>query len=122
MEDQCHYCGLASDTTDHVVPQSLLETLDILDDMETKRILVSRNRILTVNACRECNSLLSNKYFNTLAQRKQYLKRRLKQRYQKYLALPEWTDTELGTLSSKLRTYVLQGLRAKELVTERLLY
>lgn len=120
--DKCFYCGNIADSTDHVVPKSMLQTLSILEDKEVTNILVRFNRRLTVPSCKQCNSMLSNKYFDTLRARKAYLKTRLRKKYSSLLRTADWTSEQLQVLDGNMRKRVEQSLREKTEILKRLSY
>ena len=81
-----------------------------------------KNRSLKVAACKECNSLLSNSIQDTLAERKKLLKQRLKRKYKKILAIPNWKDEELVIMEYNMKKYILDSLKLRELTRLRLEY
>ena len=118
----CYYCGEPAGAVDHVVPQSMLETLRIMGDDAVTAILARHGRRMTVPCCGECNSVLGNKYFDTLDERKQYLKRRMRQRYAKILRVPDWTDRELSQLGERLQQSVIGAVVKRDIILRRLRY
>lgn len=116
----CFYCGQAADSIDHVVPKSLLR--DLADDPQAKALLIARGRILEVDCCRQCNSLLGSDYDQTLAERKARLRQRLRRRYARLLNMPDWTDSELGHMGRYLQQYILAHSAQRDWVRERLAY
>lgn len=118
----CHYCGLPASTIDHVVPKVVLQQLAVLDDDPVTARIVRRRRVLTVDACMECNALLGARYFDTLAQRTAALKASLQKRYRRYLALPEWSDAEIAGMSDRLQRRVIASLEMRRLLLKRLAY
>lgn len=115
---RCTYCGMICDTVDHVIPQKVIRMiaesgLDITDKL-------MRNRILKVPACRECNSLLSSNFFDTLADKKRYLKHKLRKRYKKILEIPPWNKTELDEMGPGMRGYIYQNLTLQKLIKMRI--
>ncbi len=116
----CYYCGEDADSVDHVVPQSLIA--DLGDDGEALDRVTSAGRILLVDACRDCNSRLSNIFDRTLIDRRLRLRKLLRRRYRKLLEMPEWTDSELGKLGPWLQGYVLSGISRRAWVLRRLNY
>ncbi len=89
--------------------------------MDSYIALMSRGRKMTVPACQQCNSILGGAiYDHTLEARKDRLKKRLKIKLQRDLSMPDWTDYELGQLSPRLQSYVLEGLLKKQIAQERL--
>lgn len=119
---RCYYCGEPAGTTDHVVPQSMLEALGVLGDGAVNDVLVRFGRRLTVPACLECNVVLNNSYQDTLAKRKAELKRRLKRRYKKILRTPDWTDRELSQLGERLQQAVIGAIVKRDVILRRLRY
>lgn len=116
----CHYCGMPASSTDHVVPQSLLDS--IKGEPELLRQLVSRRRTMTVPACLECNDLAGGTFQPTLAERTALVKSRLRKRYAAVLRTPDWSEAELKQLRPRLRKRVLTALETKLLIQERLAY
>jgi hypothetical protein len=114
-DGRCYYCGDPATSIDHVVPQSMLQTLRLLGDDEATAVLARHGRVMLVPCCRECNSILGNKYFDTLRKRKEHLKRRLRERNRKLLSMPPWTDRELGDLRGRLRDYVIASQVKREI-------
>jgi hypothetical protein len=109
----CEYCGLACLEIDHVPPKCvrpIIFDLRIRDKIE----------FVEVRCCRECNSLLGHKPLWTVASRKAYIKKQLRKRYKKYLALPNWDENELRMLGYRLRKHVEQGLAIRDLTRKRI--
>ena len=92
----CYYCGLPATCIDHVVPLSLINSLEDADLLE---IMLNRRRRLTVDACHECNALLGGRYFPLLSERVAYVKKRLAKRHD---ALSLRTLRERGLDPSRL--------------------
>ena len=115
----CYYCGRYADSIDHVIPQSTLRQLVCLEDKEiTKAIL--RKRALKVWACRECNHLLGSSLQDSLIERKQFLKEKLRKRYKRIIALPKWEIDELEDMGYVLRNYIENSARLKEFIVQRI--
>ena len=117
---KCYYCGQPASAVDHVIPRVLLYQLGVLDDEETTHHLYGRHKVRTVPACRECNSILGSKYFSHLEERKAWLKDRLRQRYKGLLSMPDWSIDELTELDGSLQDYVIQSMRLKRLMRQRI--
>jgi len=116
----CYYCGVPADTIDHVIPRHILESLATLADPEVSAYYNRKHKVKTFPACRECNSLIGAKYFGTLAERKDYLKERLRRHYRNVLGTGEWSDRDLGELEYNLQGYIVGSIHAKELLLRRL--
>ena len=112
----CYYCGLWADTIDHTIPRALLRYQ--LDPVALKEITGIQRT--TVPACLECNMLLGSQVFPTLAERKDWLKARLRRRYHKLLRMPDWSEDELLELGPSLQRHVRAALRQRDLVRKRI--
>lgn len=118
----CYYCGLPAESVDHVVPQSVINQAILSGNTEAYLDLIGRGRILIVDCCRQCNSILGNINDKTLAERKARLKTRLKIKLNKDLTMPDWNEQELETLSPTLRSWVQEGLIRREIARGRIGY
>lgn len=116
----CYYCGAIANSVDHVIPRKVLKMLADLNDVNTQRLMKNDKRILKVRSCRECNSLLGCTYQNTLEDRKRLLKERLRKKYKKILATPDWSDQDLEELGHTLRSHILEAMHRKEIIKRRL--
>lgn len=111
--EPCIYCGCPADSIDHVPPQSVRMVLAELN-------LFDRFEFVEVPACRECNCALGAKSLFTIKERKAYMKDWIAHRYRKYLALPEWTETQKAQLGEGLHSFVMAGEIIAELARKRL--
>jgi len=103
----CTYCGMNAVALDHVVPWSY--------DHSERRELKTVNRSECVPACKECNCLLSNFFFITVADRAAFIARRLAERHAKVLGAPDWSEAEYKQLSGNLLKQV-KAMQAKKKV------
>lgn len=99
---QCVYCGMTADTKDHYPPRC------------------TRTDGVTLPCCRLCNSLVGDRYPYSLADRMDYVKRRLASRYRRLLASPDWGEDELTDLGYSLSTRVLASCNRKAMVADML--
>ena len=110
----CVYCGEVATGRDHFLPVSasvLLRALSIdIDD----RCLV------TLPACKECNTLAGARVFRTVAGKRRYIKRTLAKRNAKVLALRDWDQDELEELGWTLRTTIISGMHKRDQIKRRL--
>lgn len=112
-EYRCHYCGLVSDTVDHVPPRSVRPSVSLLPNAD-------KFPFVEVHACRECNCALGRLALWTLGERKRYIKKWLKRRYKKVLATPDWSDQELAGLAPHMRDYVVNSIAVRDVVRQRI--
>ena len=115
----CYYCGLPATTKDHVLPQMIREQLRDLGPQVLAE-LTAAFRVETVDACRECNSLLGAHYDRTLGIRKARLKDALRRRFRRLLAMPEWGLDELKTLQGALQQQVESYVVMRQVVRSRI--
>jgi len=105
---RCAYCGDVATTEDHVIPQNL-------------RGRMEGWREHTVPACGECNSLMSTyDPGHTVAERRAYVRDRLRERYADDLRASDWTEAELADLGPSLRRAVEARMRRKAIARERI--
>jgi len=114
----CAYCGMPADSVDHLVPQSLVETARLSGNPDWVRD-ICRVRILTVEACRQCNGVLGNRIFPTLEDRKRAVKRYLRRKYRRLLKAPPWEDDELEEMGLGLRGYIARQQAERETAQAR---
>jgi hypothetical protein len=113
--ESCYYCGMPAMEKEHVIPVSILKTMA---DVGIEEILCRRKHL--VRACRECNTLIGSTYQTSLAERKAFLKTRLRKRYRSVLRMKDWTEEELSELGKTLRSHVETALRLRNIVEWRL--
>lgn len=113
----CCYCGDIATCLDHVVPVSYSQKSGTrINDLTSEEKI----KKLTVGCCTECNSLLSNHMFDSIASRAEYLSDQVAKRHKKLLKSPAWTDEELEELEGSLKVRVMAKQKLKELTIERL--
>lgn len=109
----CFYCGCPAQSIDHIPPKSVRPFI-MAERLQWKYPFKE------VDACGECNGLLSDRPFWDLQKRKKFIKRALRWKYRRILALPEWTPPEKNELGYNLKTIVEIKSMNKRIVTERL--
>ena len=113
----CTYCGLVSDSIDHVVPQHLLKRAEAMGlDLSG----VYRMQRWEVPSCRECNSAIGGKLHSSIAERRACAQAHIRKKYSAYLKIPRWTDDELDELGPNIRTEVTMGLKIQAAVRLRI--
>jgi len=105
---------MPGDARDHVIPRSVLQTL------ADTGIEINKSRIKIVPCCHECNCLLGASFQETIAERKKYLKQRLRHKYRAILKIPHWTEEEINELGYVLKQDLLCTLKKKEMLLLRL--
>ena len=113
----CCYCGDIATCFDHVIPVSFAQKSGKRRDDLTS---IEEIKKKSVGCCEECNSLLSNYIFDSIADRTEYLSDRVAKKYKKLLKSPSWSEEELEELEGRLKISVMAKQKLKELTIERL--
>lgn len=100
----CAYCGQDGNTLDHFVPLSKAHLYD------TGHFLV--------DCCHHCNSILTNRVFENIDARMQYVHRRLSRKREMHCA--DWEDDEMEELEWTMQQSVRSALNKKERILLRL--
>lgn len=103
----CVYCGMPADTKDHILPRTWSGDSD-------------RRRVVTVPACRECNSAIGEAYAPTVAERREIAHRYIRRRYAKYLKYVIRGQSDLDTMGHLMRTATIDARRKHEATMARL--
>jgi hypothetical protein len=100
----CAYCGEYGTDIEHVVPrQSHLPTW-------------------TVRACSECNGLASGKVFPSFADKRHFIRKRIRRKYARRLQMPEWTADEIAVLGYRLAQYIQDSADSRDWIHQRLTF
>src|SRR6266478_8549647 len=111
----CVYCGQSASSLDHFVPKSMIRALaDTIEPI--KRI----SGLVLIPACRECNSIAGARIFRTVGMKRRYIQKRLKQKYRKFLQLPNWSENETAELGSALAKHVHAGINVRTWIESRI--
>lgn len=111
-EDPCVYCGVISSGHDHVPPISQVCNLK---DVDAQVGLYLRK----YPSCLECNNWLSDSSGQTMMERRAYIAKRIRKKYQHYLKAPQWNEEELSELSEVMAEEVRRYGRLSEHVKAR---
>ena len=111
----CTYCGMHATCLDHVVPFSYNH-----DSNRTTHSSYSKQEC--VPACKECNGLLSNLMYITVAERALFLVGRLMEKHRQLLGSPDWTPEEFEELSGSLLKHVKSLQTKKKILKARIEY
>lgn len=109
----CFYCGLPAPTVDHVPP--LNKVADLLMEYESLKYI-------KVPACQECNGIASDFPHIDIYERQEYIKKKLKKKYQKYIKSMDWEEDEIEQLGYRMKQQVIASMSIKYLVAYRLTY
>lgn len=110
-EVACTYCGIPSDTKDHVPAQSVRPYL--------REHAPGQYPELEVPCCRECNSHLGARGF-TLQVRRRLAREALERKYRDILGMPHWSESELAAMGDGLARDIRQNLMLREWLRDRL--
>lgn len=106
----CFYCGDIAVGKDHVFP--------VMFDPAGRK-WEGRD---TVQACKECNSILSHVRPDSVEGRVIHLRDRLVSKYKLDQLLPEWDDDELEELGPALRQRIKGKIHERERAKQRVLH
>lgn len=116
---ECTYCGIGANSLDHVVPISYTSAISRKFSKRcTKGVSYSKSKV--VPACSECNNLLGNYAFHTIAERADYISSRLARRYEKVLNGAYWTEEDLDTVENNVKDFVIAMSVKKGIVLNRI--
>jgi hypothetical protein len=110
--EPCYYCGAPAQGVDHIPPRVARAELIALG--------IDKWDFLEVPACSECNSALGGRPIWILTARKEFIKKWLRRRYAKYLAIPAWTDEQRKDLGSNLSQFIDEGLLMAQITHQRI--
>ena len=111
--DPCAYCGLPSNTMDHVPPIHYFTRLSDLG------ITPDQDPVL-LPACHECNAVLGGALAFTVVARRQKVRDRLRRKYRAQLQMPEWDAEDLDEMAPEMARDILAHLKFRENVLARL--
>lgn len=103
----CIYCGFPATTMDHLVPRTW--TGD-----------AQRHSVVTVPACRECNSLINDSYAFNITERRALAHERIMRKHRKWLNCKMFTAAELAEMGRNLRSKVDEGMQMRAITEARL--
>ena len=108
----CIYCGQPANSVDHFIPSSFLEDISDLE------VDVPHQELLP--ACLECNSIKRDRVFDTIREARRHIHARLREKYHKFLEIPDWSEDELEELGYSLRQAVRRSLLERDRILARL--
>jgi hypothetical protein len=111
---------MPASSEDHIVPVSILAMIDGLTQEVRAEILGQLPPLIKVYSCHQCNSVLGNRFFRTLSDRRVAVKSYLKRKYARLLEMPAWDEEELSELGYGLQKFVRNRIRLKNEIEERL--
>lgn len=94
--------------------------IESLTEDARNEILGQLPPLITVWACRQCNSILGNRYFRTIRDRRAAVKDSLRAKYHHLLESPDWTESELDEMGYALRSFIAGRMALKKQIRERL--
>jgi hypothetical protein len=106
-KDICFYCGEMATVVDHVPPFVDYSFF---------------NCGFLIPSCRECNSYLSDIYFETIEERVKYIKNKLNTKYRHILDTPNWEEEELKNMGENFCREIKGMLKLKQITKERIKY
>lgn len=101
-DSTCIYCGRDATTKDHVpaVVNSYCYNM-------------SKYPHIVVPACRSCNSILGDKFKNTMLERVKHLAIRYEKKFEKVLSVPDWKEEEIAEMGPIMRRRIRHAMNQK---------
>jgi len=96
----CAYCGEDAECLDHVIPYSYTSAVS------SKKRKGGSDVGFKIPACSQCNSILSDKIFRNIVERKEYVHKRLRKILHRYNAVVQWDESEMAEMGWALRQAV----------------
>lgn len=109
--DPCLYCGVPSDTWDHV---PALIAAEHMKDLE-----IDIGDLRKFPACNQCNSFLGSVRIDSVPERRSIVLKVLRRKYAKHLAMPDWSEEELAELSDEFADDVRRHSRFASFIRQR---
>lgn len=103
----CVYCGQIADTKDHLLPVTWTGE-------------AVRKHVVVVPACRECNSLISDRYAPAVNERRKLAHTAIRTKYRKILKMPDWKRREIAEMGPTIRSVIERGMHDKKVLTTRI--
>lgn len=103
----CIYCGEPSDTRDHLLPITVTGK-------------AQRKHVLTVPACRQCNSLIGDAFAWSITERRAIAQNSLRRKNAVLLQSVDYSQEELEEFGSGLRPYLRRRQDEKRRLLRRL--
>lgn len=103
----CVYCGLIADTQDHLMPEPWTGGAE-------------RNSVLTVPACRECNSAINDSFAFEVDVRRRIAHEYISNKYRKHIAVAEAHKVHLQEYGPNLRSVIQASIDVGEVTRTRL--
>ena len=103
----CIYCGMIAEVRDHVFPLSVAAQLQVWRQSVQSELW---RGLVTVPACKECNTIAGNEVFRDPLSKRSYIQSRLREKYELDRHNVQWTFEELSELGYSLRTKILNGI------------
>lgn len=108
----CVYCGIPSETLDHVPPLSLT---NMLNDKARSEL-----DFIKVPACGECNSILNDSPILSVSDRRYKVRDALRRKYKSALNMPRWDEDELSELDASMADEIRLASKRAEWVKGRI--
>lgn len=111
--NSCAYCGEASCCFDHVIPRQYLSP-------NKKR--TGKEVGFKVPSCSQCNSILGDRIFKNLVERKEFVHKRLRVKLRKHSARVMWDEEEMAEMGPVLRSTIEIAQAKTDIARDRIAY
>lgn len=112
----CVYCGQIATCLDHVFPLSVASLLNLNYGSVRKELFQGLNK---VPCCYECNTLIVDFPFVSIAEKRKAIQKLLKKRYKSILKAKYWNEDELFGMSKNLKESIKQSYQNRRVMEQR---
>jgi hypothetical protein len=98
--NRCFYCDSLTECREHIIPASYFTVRQ-------------KENMILVDSCRLCNSLARDYVPYSCIDKKDWIKERFFQKYEKLLLQRDWDDEDIEELEGSLKSYIRGGEMAK---------
>ena len=102
------------------MPRSMLAMIEGITEEARDELLGVLPQLIKVFACKPCNSVLGNRLYQTIRERREAVKSHLRRKYRRLLKSAPWSDEDLDELGYTLRTLIEHRMELKKQIEQRL--
>ena len=116
--DECAYCGEFATGLDHVIPRSYISPVAA----KKRSNKCGGEPGFKVPSCTQCNSILGDRIFKNLVDRKKYVHKRLMVKLHDDACAMYWSEDERRPLGGIMKRVIDKSMAKREIASRRLKY
>lgn len=114
LGDPCIYCGVESNTWDHVPP------LHVVDLLKSTSALEEFEKLEKFPCCNECNSVLGPENIINVQKRRAFVISKYRKKYKKWLKIPKWDDEDFEDMNPQFVEFIKKSSEYAEWIKKRI--